>query len=401
MQLLPFRTRPDLRLRLAKRLPDLLGMTLEQVTSEVPYYQHISPDEVQNDVALVTARNLQLFVTLLLDGTLPAREDFELLMRSAAGRAEERIPLPEVLAAYFAGFRACWQELRQVADAGDDIESVLEIGGLVLAYLQVVTMAVTDSYLETTSALAGRDREARSALLSAVITASDEEPHWRDAGLSPWTERTVVCLRVRPPRNHDELRTAVEARRRARTIRDHLADVSGATVLDALGPTGGIVVLRGDVDPGTVRTALGRAVRGRWHAGVASAADREATPAALVEAEACADVGDRLRRRSGVHLLAEVMMEVQVTRPGPARDALERLLEPLADHPELEETLSAYLSAGARRTEAARVLHVHPNTLDYRLRRVADLTGIDPADRVAGEQLRWALVVRQYLASGG
>jgi DNA-binding PucR family transcriptional regulator len=98
-----------------------------------------------------------------------------------------------------------------------------------------------------------------------------------------------------------------------------------------------------------------------------------------------------------VHVLGDLVMEVQVTRPGPARDALERLLEPVSDHPDLGETLVAYVDAGGRRAEAARALHVHPNTLDYRLNRIADLTGIDPADRVGGEQLRWALVVHRYL----
>jgi DNA-binding PucR family transcriptional regulator len=42
------------------------------------------------------------------------------------------------------------------------------------------------------------------------------------------------------------------------------------------------------------------------------------------------------------------------------------------------ETLQVYLQKGQDRRQAARALHVHPNTLDYRLRRIRELTGLSP-----------------------
>ena len=54
----------------------------------------------------------------------------------------------------------------------------------------------------------------------------------------------------------------------------------------------------------------------------------------------------------------------------------------------LLETLSAYLGTGRSLEAAARTLYVHPNTVRYRLRRVADVTGWDPLD--ARESLRAA-----------
>jgi sugar diacid utilization regulator len=41
-------------------------------------------------------------------------------------------------------------------------------------------------------------------------------------------------------------------------------------------------------------------------------------------------------------------------------------------------TLDAYLRNDMRRADTAAGLNIHPRTLDYRLRRVRDLTGIDP-----------------------
>src|ERR1700723_2785070 len=55
------------------------------------------------------------------------------------------------------------------------------------------------------------------------------------------------------------------------------------------------------------------------------------------------------------------------------------VMRPLADAgPTLTETLDAYLHCGGAIEACARKLFVHPNTVGYRLRRVADFTGRDP-----------------------
>lgn len=82
-------------------------------------------------------------------------------------------------------------------------------------------------------------------------------------------------------------------------------------------------------------------------------------------------------------------------RPVPAREMLpERALlgdtsavaalyneitRPLADAgPALSETLDAFLDSGGAIEACARKLFVHPNTVRYRLKRIADFTGRDP-----------------------
>lgn len=55
------------------------------------------------------------------------------------------------------------------------------------------------------------------------------------------------------------------------------------------------------------------------------------------------------------------------------------ITRPLADAgPALSETLDAYLDSGGAVEACARKLFVHPNTVRYRLRRIADVTGRDP-----------------------
>lgn len=92
--------------------------------------------------------------------------------------------------------------------------------------------------------------------------------------------------------------------------------------------------------------------------------------------------------------------------PDGLRRLADRRLGPLEDHDvqrstELVATLRAWLDAGGSTSAAARALHVHPHTVGYRLRRVAELTGLDPhrADDVF--ELRAALMVRAVQGAAG
>src|ERR1700742_423316 len=72
------------------------------------------------------------------------------------------------------------------------------------------------------------------------------------------------------------------------------------------------------------------------------------------------------------------------------------VMRPLADAgPTLTETLDAYLDCGGAIEACARVLFVHPNTVRYRLRRIADFTGRDPTLPRDAYVLRVAATVGQ------
>ncbi|KUL42529.1 PucR family transcriptional regulator [Actinoplanes awajinensis subsp. mycoplanecinus] len=59
----------------------------------------------------------------------------------------------------------------------------------------------------------------------------------------------------------------------------------------------------------------------------------------------------------------------------------------------LLETLDAFFAAGGVLESAARELYVHPNTVRYRLRRVAEVTGMTPLDGRDAFALRMALSI--------
>ena len=59
----------------------------------------------------------------------------------------------------------------------------------------------------------------------------------------------------------------------------------------------------------------------------------------------------------------------------------------------LIDTLTAYFQQGQSLEATARALFVHPNTVRYRLRQVADLTGLSATDAREGLTLQLALVL--------
>ncbi|MGH3217359.1 MAG: PucR family transcriptional regulator, partial [Streptosporangiaceae bacterium] len=67
----------------------------------------------------------------------------------------------------------------------------------------------------------------------------------------------------------------------------------------------------------------------------------------------------------------------------------------------LLDTLTTYLEQGSSLEATARLLFVHPNTVRYRLRRVAELTDYTPSAGRDGFTLWVAVVVGRLAARGG
>ena len=94
-------------------------------------------------------------------------------------------------------------------------------------------------------------------------------------------------------------------------------------------------------------------------------------------------------------LARELLPERALLGDASAIAALEaEVMRPLADAgPALTETLDAYLDSGGAIESCARKLFVHPNTVRYRLKRIADFTGRDPTSPRDAYVLRIAATV--------
>ncbi|MCM4080880.1 PucR family transcriptional regulator [Paractinoplanes hotanensis] len=98
--------------------------------------------------------------------------------------------------------------------------------------------------------------------------------------------------------------------------------------------------------------------------------------------------------------IANLFVEMAVAG-APAIDGwLRTYARALAAGPDLVTTLRAYYAHDMNRVTAAAALHIHPRTLDYRLRRVRDVTGVDPGStlgvRLLSATVTRTLAVRHY-----
>jgi DNA-binding PucR family transcriptional regulator len=66
-------------------------------------------------------------------------------------------------------------------------------------------------------------------------------------------------------------------------------------------------------------------------------------------------------------------------------------------HRQLVGTGIAYLDHGQRLDQTAEVLHVHPNTVRYRLGKLAELTGARPSPTTVPETVRWWWALHTWL----
>jgi DNA-binding PucR family transcriptional regulator len=81
------------------------------------------------------------------------------------------------------------------------------------------------------------------------------------------------------------------------------------------------------------------------------------------------------------------------------QELIEAVYRPLltAGHA-LLDTVTAYVEAGGSLEGTARALFVHPNTVRYRLKRIAEVTGLSPSEARDAYTLRLALTLGRLMA---
>src|SRR5690606_3074043 len=269
---------------------------------------------------------------------------------------------------------------------------------LMLELLRAVTGVVGDAYVDEDRQLAVERRAAGQALASALLSGRPGTAVARHSGLPIAPYYQVVALAAVPSGPPDE-----QAARGSRGVPAAVAEVLGAETPGLLAHTGGTLLLaRVPGEPEFTAELLAElsAAAGSALAATAMVAAAGQVPEAAEQVHELLELARLAGRGPGLHGLDDLAMEYQLTRDGPAGRQLARLLDPLEAHPELFETARAYLRNDMNRRLTARQLFVHPNTVDYRLRRIGRLTGIDLATAAGIAQATAALLARDMDRTG-
>lgn len=399
--------------RVERRIEGIVRSMVTTFVADIPIYSRLPSEQLAGEISEIVRENLRIFFRCVRERRAPTDDELAEPRASAARRAEERVPLDAVLTAYHVGARMGWKAV--VAEARpDEASEAMAIADLVLSFTQSVTGAVAAAYVEEQQHIYGEERDARRALAEALLAGQD--PDAPDSPVPALARRAaqhlatcyvVIALAVgtSPDERDEGVVGAVAARRKARRVQQALDALAGEPVLAVLEPEGGAVLFpavggeaqRALAEAAEVVDAVAKAAEAEVVAGLAYRDRLAGLREAGAEARDVLELAISLGRGPGAYRLDDVLLEHAVTRPAATAARLHAVLDPLQGRADLIETLERWFAADFDRRRAAAALNVHPNTLDYRLRRIVELTGLDPAT-ARGVQLLGAALVAHRLA---
>lgn len=258
----------------------------------------------------------------------------------------------------------------------------------ILRYGRELAFATAEVYARAAEVRGAWDARLEALVVDAVLRAETDDTVLSRASAVGWQGRpNVLVLLGSPPGGRRQLDVAEDVRRSARPLG-----------LDALCATQGervVVVLGGVSDPVAAARAVaahlseGPVVHGPMVPGLAEAhLSAAAAASGLRVAHAWTDAP---RPVSADDLLPErALAGDQEAREQLVVDVHRPLVEARGT---LVETLEAWFGNGGSVEATARFLFVHPNTVRYRLRQAADLTGLTPAQPRDAYALRLAITL--------
>ncbi|GAA4715774.1 helix-turn-helix domain-containing protein [Nocardioides conyzicola] len=273
------------------------------------------------------------------------------------------------------------EEMLDPADAAD-------VGAAVLRYAREVAFATAEVYARAAEVRGAWDARLEALVVDAVLRSDADEALLSRASALGWAGRgdvAVVLGSASAQRRESE--SFEEVRRAARAGgMDALCAVQGDRLVVVLGGVvdarAGAAAVVEQFGPGPV--VVGPVADDLSQAHISARAALAAHRAAPGWPEAPRPV------RS-----ADLLPERALAGDGHARRHLvEEIYLPLLNsRGTLIETISSYFQQGSSIEATARDLFVHPNTVRYRLRQVAELTGFSPTDAREALTLEIALVL--------
>lgn len=381
---------------LEERLDELVADALDSIVREVPVY-HERGTDVEADTRRAAAYVYASLIDSICTGTLPNAAVASSLADVGADRAQQGIPLGDLLQAFRISARTASDHLTRVVSSRDlDRDAAMWVAEAILHWIDAVSNLASASYSRTQvrmlDAQEDRRRDFLLDLLYGAVTGEEaleraEAVAWdpatsywvgvmgrADAVVSPEDQAAVVATMTHsfPLRTHGTLVLLVPV-----ATANDVAAIETRALSAAAGR--GLAVGLTDVRSGV--------------AGVRRA-HMEATEA-LEIAEATGETAVRY---------SEAVLDRLLRRDPDLLDELvERTVVPIATydaarHTELLRTLEAYFDSGESPSRTAGVLHTHTQTVRYRLGRVREITGLTLDD--AEDRLHLMLGVRGWRLRG-
>ncbi|HEY1357128.1 MAG TPA: helix-turn-helix domain-containing protein [Thermoleophilaceae bacterium] len=381
-QIEPWRALPgELADAIEPELPAATEEILATIAAEVPEYARPLEGSFGAGIRTGVSEALRQFVALIRDPDAGREAGRDVYVGLGRGELRQGRTLDALQSAYRVGARVAWRRVSAAArHAGADAEQLGVLAESIFAYIDELSADSVEGYAQAQREQEGERQRRRRELLALLIgdrpveeaelRAAAQAAGWRlPRGAAPLAVAEADLARVARRLPVDTLAGSVEDVGCALVSGagpSRAADLERATesVTAALGPT----VPRGELRSSwsLAKAALRAAEAGAIEAGSPILVDDHLADLLIFES---GGIADRLAR-SRLAPLGEL------TPAGRAR---------------MEETALAFVQHGGNAAAMARGLHLHPQTIRYRLARLRELIGDQLEEPDARFELELAL----------
>ena len=362
-------------------LDDLTAEIIREIGERIPEYARPMEGEFGRGVREGTERALRRFVRLIA-GEVADEDDLE--PYRAVGRNELRSgrSLDALQAAYRVGARVAWRRMSRTIEAqGAGTETQRLLAEALFLYVDELSALAVEGYAQVQAAAAGARERRRAELFAALISpAPPPAEQVRElARAAEWEPPEMVAALALPERDS----ATVTRRLGSRALAGAADEVACLLIADPAAP--------GTL--GTIRAALRQ------------------VPAALGPTAPLRSAASTVRRAREVHLLIaggrlpsgspllvdEAWSALLLCRDDDLVDRIaHRRLSALAELPavardRLTTTLLSWLRTRGHRATMAGELHIHPQTVRYRIMQLRELLGDQLDDPDARFEMELAL----------
>ncbi len=351
-------------------LAGVAAQVIAAVRAQVPAYRDL-PEEEQENLASAVQMALQGFLTSSsaphdTDPALPMAPAIEGAYELGRGEAGNGRTLDSLMSAYRVGAREAWQRIAGAAAAeGMEAAQIVAYAAELFAYIDALSASSVSGYADEL-ATQGREQERiRERLAVALLTGSSPADVDAAANRASWTPpQRLAAVLIDADR---AVRLRARLGERALWPEGDLANLPSAAAVLLVPPD---------------RTLLAVVAEMPGQALVVRGPDRPWREVAASFRRA-ARAWEYLRStgRNGWVEADDLLPELLVTAdPDALADLRTRVLQPLDGLPEatrqrLEETLRTWLLLRGRRDAAADALHIHSQTVRYRMSQIRALFG--------------------------
>jgi hypothetical protein len=355
---------PSLAATLEPALAALRDEILAVIAEEVPEYARPLDGNFGRGIRLGVEEALRQFARLVADPDSGRGQSREVYRGLGRGEMREGRSLDSLQAAYRVGARVAWRRLSAVGlEAGLAPDVLCSLADAIFAYIDELSADSVEGFAQAQQAAAGERERRRRRVLTALLGEPFELEALRTAAIEGgWDLPRAVGLLACEPADLDRITRRLPV--------DALAGT-----FDELG-----CIIVADPDGPGRRAELERACAERPAAlGPTQPLERARASWARARSALAAIRAQTLAAELCIveeHLAAIAFFEARE----PLRELSAKRLVPFegltpAARERMTETLKAYLDHRGNAPAMAEALHVHPQTVRYRLKKLRELFG--------------------------